>query len=37
MTRTRLEYYGDRIGKKYGEPFFSPAPLEVRDLLMLNT
>jgi bacillithiol biosynthesis deacetylase BshB1 len=37
MTGTRLEYYGDRIGKKYGEPFFSPAPLEVRDLLMLNT
>jgi bacillithiol biosynthesis deacetylase BshB1 len=37
MVRTRLEYYGDRIGKKYGEPFFSPVSLEVSDLLTLNT
>ncbi|HXX64371.1 MAG TPA: bacillithiol biosynthesis deacetylase BshB1 [Bacteroidota bacterium] len=37
MIRTRLEYYGDRIGKKYGEPFFAPASIEVRDLLTLNT
>ena len=37
MIRTRLEYYGDRIGKKYGEPFFSPASLEVKDLFTLNT
>jgi N-acetylglucosamine malate deacetylase 1 len=37
MIRTRLEYYGDRIGRKYGEPFFSPAPTEVKDLFTLNT
>ncbi|HTY58489.1 MAG TPA: bacillithiol biosynthesis deacetylase BshB1 [Bacteroidota bacterium] len=37
MIRTRLEYYGDRIGKKYGEPFFSPASLEVKDMFTLNT
>jgi bacillithiol biosynthesis deacetylase BshB1 len=36
MVRTRLEYYGDRIGKKYGEPFFSPAPVEVKDIFTLN-
>jgi bacillithiol biosynthesis deacetylase BshB1 len=36
MIRTKLEYYGDRIGKKYGEPFFSPASLEVKDLFTLN-
>ena len=23
MVKTRLEYYGDRIGAKYGEPFYS--------------
>ncbi len=37
MMRTRLEYYGDKIGKKYGEPFFSPAAVEVHDLFTLNT
>lgn len=31
MLRTRCEYYGDRIGRKYGEPFFSPAPIGVSD------
>jgi bacillithiol biosynthesis deacetylase BshB1 len=36
MIRTRLEYYGDRIGKQYGEPFFSPAPIAVEDLVNLN-
>jgi bacillithiol biosynthesis deacetylase BshB1 len=36
MIRTKLEYYGDRIGKKYGEPFFSPVPVEVKDLFTLN-
>jgi N-acetylglucosamine malate deacetylase 1 len=36
MIRTRLEYYGDRIGKKYGEPFYSPAAVEVRDLYSLG-
>lgn len=35
--RTRLEYYGDKIGRKYGEAFYSPAPLEVRDIFTLNT
>jgi bacillithiol biosynthesis deacetylase BshB1 len=37
MLRTRLENYGDRIGKRYGEPFYSPAPIEVPDLVTLNT
>jgi bacillithiol biosynthesis deacetylase BshB1 len=37
MVRTRLEYYGDRIGVKYGEPFFAPATLRVDDLFTLNT
>lgn len=36
MVRTRLEYYGDRIGVKYGEAFFSPAPLAVPDIFTLN-
>ncbi len=37
MIRTRLEYYGDKIGKKYGEPFFSPTAIHIPDLLHLNT
>ncbi len=37
MLRTRLEYYGDKIGVKYGEPFASPQALRVDDLLTLNT
>ena len=37
MMRTKLEYYGDRIGKKYGEPFFSPSSLEVKDPFTLNS
>lgn len=36
MLRTRMSYYGDKIGKKYGEPFYSPAALSVPDLFMLN-
>ncbi len=36
MIRTKLEYYGDRIGRKYGEPFFSPSSVEVKDLVTLN-
>jgi len=32
MIRTRLEYYGDRIGVKYGEPFFTPEILGVGNL-----
>ncbi len=37
MLRTRMENYGDRIGKRYGEPFFSPSPLLVSDVVALNT
>lgn len=37
MLRTRLEYYGDRIGKKYGEPWFSPNPIAVTDVFSLGT
>lgn len=36
MLRTRMENYGDRIGKRYGEPFFSPSPLLVPDIVALN-
>jgi N-acetylglucosamine malate deacetylase 1 len=36
MIRTRMEYYGDRIGKKYGEPFFSSSSMEVKDLFTLG-
>lgn len=37
MLRTRYEYYGDRIGKKYGEPFFSHAMVGVQDIYLLGT
>lgn len=36
MIRCRLEYYGDRIGKKYGEPFFSPSNVPVTDIYSLG-
>jgi bacillithiol biosynthesis deacetylase BshB1 len=31
MIETRLEYYGDRIGRKYGEPFYSPNSIGIQD------
>ena len=37
MVRTRLEYYGDSIGVKYGEAFFTPAPIAIPDIFTLNT
>jgi N-acetylglucosamine malate deacetylase 1 len=37
MLRTRLEYYGDRISKKYGEPFFSPSNIGITDLYLLGS
>lgn len=36
MLRTRFEYYGDKIGKKYGEPFFSPLSIGIKDLYLLH-
>jgi bacillithiol biosynthesis deacetylase BshB1 len=36
MLRTRLEYYGDRIGRKYGEAFFSPSSIGTSDLFTLG-
>lgn len=36
MLRTRFEYHGDRIGRKYGEPFFSPTGIRVTDLYSLD-
>ena len=33
---TRLAYYGDKIGKKYGEPFFAPIVPRVDDICALN-
>ena len=35
--RTRLEYYGDKIGTTYGEPFGSPKALRIDDLFTLNS
>ncbi len=32
MMQTRFEYYGDRIGRKYGEPFYSVNLVGVSDL-----
>ncbi len=32
MLRTRFEYYGDRIGVKYGEPFYSVNLVGLSDL-----
>ncbi|MGE5840541.1 MAG: bacillithiol biosynthesis deacetylase BshB1 [Deltaproteobacteria bacterium] len=36
MLRARYEYYGDRIGKKYGEPFFSYSMISVPDIYSLG-
>lgn len=36
MLRARFEYFGDRIGVKYGEPFFSVNMVGVRDLFNLT-
>ncbi len=32
MVRTRCEYYGTRINRKYGEPFHSPNSIGIDDL-----
>ena len=37
MVQTRLSYYGQRIGVRYGEPFWSPSPIRVNDILAVNT
>ena len=36
MIRTRLAYHGERIGKKYGEPFYSVQPITIDDVVALN-
>jgi bacillithiol biosynthesis deacetylase BshB1 len=36
MIATRAAYYGDRIGVRYGEPFFSPLMMRVDDLLAIG-
>ncbi len=36
-VRTRLEYYGDKIGTAHGEAFFSVAALCLNDIWSLNT
>jgi bacillithiol biosynthesis deacetylase BshB1 len=36
MLRTRFEYYGDRIGTKYGEPFYSVNMVGISDLYSLK-
>jgi bacillithiol biosynthesis deacetylase BshB1 len=35
-VKTRLAYYGSKIGVEYGEPFFSPHPIRIDDLWLLN-
>jgi len=37
MLKTRMAYYGYKIGTRYGEPFFSPQAIKIRDLHLLNT
>lgn len=36
MLRTRFEYFGDRIGRKYGEPFFSINMIGIADPFVLT-
>ena len=36
MITTRAAYYGDRIGVRYGEPFFSPLMMRVDDILTIG-
>lgn len=36
MLRTRFEYFGDRIGRKYGEPFFSVNMIGISDPFVLT-
>ncbi len=35
MLKTRFEYFGDRIGKKYGEPFYSIDMIGTDDLMQV--
>jgi bacillithiol biosynthesis deacetylase BshB1 len=35
-VKTRLAYYGSKIGVEYGEPFFSPHPIRIDDVWSLN-
>jgi bacillithiol biosynthesis deacetylase BshB1 len=37
LVRTRLQFYGDKIGRAHGEAFFSVAPPCVNDIWSLNT
>ncbi|MDH3252215.1 MAG: bacillithiol biosynthesis deacetylase BshB1 [Ignavibacteria bacterium] len=36
MMEARFEYYGDRIGRKYGEPFFSVNMIGITDIFHLT-
>jgi bacillithiol biosynthesis deacetylase BshB1 len=36
FMETRMKYYGQQIGVKYGEPFFSVEPIGVNDLFSLQ-
>jgi len=36
MLRTRFEYYGNRIGTKYGEPFYSVNMVGIADIFSLT-
>jgi bacillithiol biosynthesis deacetylase BshB1 len=36
FLRARYEYYGDRIGRKYGEPFYSVNMVGISDLFSLT-
>ncbi|MGA9118276.1 MAG: bacillithiol biosynthesis deacetylase BshB1 [Bacteroidota bacterium] len=37
MLKTRMAYFGDRIGVRFGEPFFSEHPVKIHDIHLLNT
>ncbi len=36
MLKTRLEYYGSKIGRRYGEPFYSHLPVRIDDIVSLH-
>ena len=36
FMETRIKYYGQQIGVKYGEPFYSVEPIGIKDLFVLQ-
>jgi LmbE family N-acetylglucosaminyl deacetylase len=36
FMETRMKYYGQQIGVRYGEPFYSVEPIGIQDLFALQ-